>query len=83
MEIDVKELQQIVGENNVRNDPADLFVYGSDSSVHRAAASIVVRATNIEQVQKVTRYGATFLHFLKTIVHLNYQYNLMVKIKAN
>ena len=57
MEIDVKELQQIVGENNVRNDPADLFVYGSDSSVHRAAASIVVRATNIEQVQKVTRYA--------------------------
>ena len=55
--VDSKKLIDIVGVENVRDNPADLYVYGSDSSVHEAPAWIVVRPLNVEQVQDVTRYA--------------------------
>ena len=42
---DITKLKDIVGEANVRDNPADLYVYGSDSSVHEAPAWVVVRPT--------------------------------------
>jgi glycolate oxidase len=55
--INSKLLIDIVGKENVRDDPADRYVYGSDSSVHEAPAWVVVRPINIEQIQKVVRYA--------------------------
>lgn len=55
--VNLKIFEDIVGEENVRNDPADCYVYGSDSSVHEASAWIVVRPVNVEQVQKIVRYA--------------------------
>ncbi len=53
----IKQLQDIVGTDNIKNDIADLYVYGSDSSVHKALASVVVRPTTTEQVQAILRYA--------------------------
>jgi len=36
--VDTKRLIDIVGQENVRDNPADCYVYGSDSSVHEAPA---------------------------------------------
>jgi glycolate oxidase len=57
MEIDVERLKEIVGEKNVRDNIADLYVYGSDSSVHEANPSVVVRPETVEEVQKIVRYA--------------------------
>ena len=54
---DIKKLTDIVGEKNVLTDPADLLVYGSDSSVHESPAWIVVRPENIEQIQQVVKHA--------------------------
>ena len=56
-QIDLKKLSDIVGAENVRDDPADRYVYGSDSSVHEASAWVVVRPVTYEHVQKVIRYA--------------------------
>ena len=55
--IDIPRLENIVGEENVKTDPADLFVYGSDSSVHSARPWVVVRPENTEQVQQVMAFA--------------------------
>ncbi|MCP4116804.1 MAG: FAD-binding protein [Desulfobacteraceae bacterium] len=55
--IDVPRLKNIVGEENVKTDPADLYVYGSDSSVHSARPWVVVRPENAEQVQDIMVYA--------------------------
>jgi glycolate oxidase len=55
--INIEKLKQIVGENNVRDNKADLYVYGSDSSVHEAMAQVIVRPENTEQVQNIMRYA--------------------------
>jgi len=55
--IETEKLKNIVGEQNVRNDPADLYVYGSDSSVHEAPAWVVVRPETTEEIQKIVRYA--------------------------
>lgn len=57
MELDLEKLIKIVGKENVRSDPADLIVYGSDSSVHEAPATAVVRPENVEHVQEIVRYA--------------------------
>lgn len=57
MKIDIEKLIKIVGKVNVKSDPADLYVYGSDASVHESSASVVVKPTTIEQVQKIMRYA--------------------------
>ncbi len=46
--VDVQRLKEIVGEENVKDDKADLYVYGSDSSVHQAMPWVVVRPHTIE-----------------------------------
>ena len=55
--IDEKALIDIVGERNIKTDPSDLYVYGSDSSVHHAMPWAIVRPENTEQVQKIMRYA--------------------------
>ena len=54
---DVNELKETVGRENVRDDPADLYIYGSDSSVHESAAEVVVRPKTVEHVQKIMQYA--------------------------
>ena len=55
--VDVQRLKEIVGAENVKDDKADLYVYGSDSSVHQAMPWVVVRPHTIEEVQNVMRYA--------------------------
>ena len=55
--VESKVLRDIVGAENVLDNPADLYVYGSDSSVHEAPAWVVVRPKTAEQVQKIVRYA--------------------------
>lgn len=51
----IEKLKTIVGEENIKTDAADLYVYGSDSSVHSANADVVLRPETIEQVQAIAR----------------------------
>jgi len=55
--IEIGSLQKIVGENNVSDKVADLYVYGADASVHQALPSVVVRPKTIDHVQKIMRYA--------------------------
>jgi len=55
--VDIEKLKAIVGESNILCDPADLYVYGSDSSVHQAMPHAVARPQNTEQVQEIMRYA--------------------------
>jgi glycolate oxidase len=57
MKVDFKKLKSIVGEENVKDDPVDLYIYGTDSSVHGAPAWAVVRPQNILHVQEVVKYA--------------------------
>jgi glycolate oxidase len=59
MPVDVKKLQEIVGEENVRDTIADRYVYASDASVHRHLPDVVVRPNTTEEVQQVLRYANT------------------------
>ena len=54
---DVLRLKNIVGKKNVKTDPADLYIYGSDSSVHSARPWVVVRPENTEQVQEIMAFA--------------------------
>jgi len=36
MRVNIERLKNIVGEENVRDNIVDLYVYGSDASVHGA-----------------------------------------------
>ena len=53
----IDRLKEIVGENNVRDNEADRYVYGSDASVHEAMPQVIVRPENTEQVQELLRYA--------------------------
>lgn len=53
---DIAKLEAIVGAEHVRADPADLYVYGSDSSVHAALPAAVVRPGSVADVQALMRY---------------------------
>ncbi|RLB97859.1 MAG: 2-hydroxy-acid oxidase, partial [Deltaproteobacteria bacterium] len=55
--IDEPRLRNIVGEHNIKTDPSDLYIYGSDSSVHHAMPFVIVRPENTSQVQEVMRYA--------------------------
>jgi glycolate oxidase len=57
MRVDSERLRQIVGEDDIRDDPADLYIYGSDASVHEAMPWVVVRPKTIEEVQGIMRYA--------------------------
>jgi glycolate oxidase len=56
-QIDIPKLENIVGKDNVKSDPADLYIYGSDSSVHTAMPWAVVRPENTEHVQNIVKYA--------------------------
>lgn len=56
--VDEPRLREIVGEHNIKSDPSDLYVYGSDASVHHAMPWLVVRPENTEQVQKIMVYAS-------------------------
>ena len=53
MKIEMEKLKKIVGDKNVSDDIADLYVYASDASVHHAMPSAIVRPKTIEEVQKI------------------------------
>ncbi len=55
--IDIPRLKSIVGEKNVKTEPADLYIYGSDSSVHASKAWAVVRPGKTEEVQEIMRFA--------------------------
>lgn len=55
--IDEARLKDIVGEENLKTDPSDLYVFGSDSSVHHALPWAVVRPENTSQVQEIMKYA--------------------------
>ena len=55
--VGIERLKGIVGEENVKDNIADLYVYGSDSSVHEAMPWVVVRPHTIEEVQNIMRYA--------------------------
>ena len=57
MKLDVEKLKGILGEKNVSDSPADLYVYSSDASVHQAKPSVVIRPKTIDDVQQVMRYA--------------------------
>jgi glycolate oxidase len=55
--IDIDKLKSIVGAKNVLCEAADLYVYGSDSSVHEGKPQAIVRPENTGQVQSILRYA--------------------------
>jgi len=57
MKIDIKHLKSIVGEENITDDIADLYVYSSDASVHSKLPDVVVRPRNSKEVQEIMRYA--------------------------
>jgi glycolate oxidase len=57
MKIDIEELKKIVGEENVKDNIADLYVYSSDASVHSTLPDVVVRPNCSKEVQEIMRYA--------------------------
>jgi len=57
MNVDIEKLGSIVGEENVSDREADLYVYSSDASVHQARPNVVVRPGSTEEVQDIMRYA--------------------------
>lgn len=55
--LNIDKLKALVGKENVKDDPADLFIYGSDASVHAGTPWAVVRPQNTEQVQALMKYA--------------------------
>jgi len=55
--IDEAKLKDIVGERNIKTDPSDLYVYGSDSSVHHAMPWAIVKPETTEQIQNLMKYA--------------------------
>ena len=53
----VKRIKEIIGDKNVTSDPAELYVYGSDASVHQNLPTIVARPDTTEQIQKIMEYA--------------------------
>ena len=57
MNIDIKKLRDIFGEDNVSDNIADLYVYSSDASVHSKLPDVVVRPGSISEIQEILRYA--------------------------
>lgn len=57
MKVDIQHLKKIVGPENASDDVAELYIYGSDASVHQAMPDAVVRPGKTEEVQEVMRYA--------------------------
>ena len=84
MKIDMEKLKKIVGEKNVSDDIADLYVYGSDASVHHAMPSAVIRPKTIEDVQKIMNMQIQIRFLLspeaRALEHQGIQFQLMVAL---
>lgn len=57
MDVDKKILERIVGPENVSDDVSELYIYGSDASVHQAMPDMVVRPGKKEEVQEILKYA--------------------------
>ncbi len=57
MELDLGRLKSIVGEENVADNAAELFIYGGDASVHHSMPDVVIAPRSVEQVQKIAAYA--------------------------
>jgi len=57
MKIDIKLLKEIVDEENVTDNIADLYVYSSDASVHTKLPDVVIRPRKTEEIQKILKYA--------------------------
>jgi glycolate oxidase len=57
MKVDLDKLTKIVGPENIISDVADLYIYGTDASVHESLASAVIAPKTIEQIQAIVRYA--------------------------
>jgi len=57
MKIDIDKLKKIVGEENLRDNIADLYVYSSDASVHTSKPDVVLRPGSIKEVKEIMRYA--------------------------
>ncbi|MBN1754844.1 FAD-binding oxidoreductase [bacterium] len=55
--MDLSSLRGIVGEDNVRDNVAELYVYGADASVHQGLPGLVVKPHSIEQVSQIMAYA--------------------------
>ena len=55
--IDEARLREIVGERNIKTDPSDLYIYGTDSSVHHAMPGAIVKPETTSQVQGIMKYA--------------------------
>jgi glycolate oxidase len=51
----LEEIEGIVGKGNLAADPATMYVYGSDASIHHHAPEIVVRPGCTAEVSKLLR----------------------------
>ena len=56
-QIDEARLREIVGERNIKTDPSDLYIYGTDSSVHHAMPWAIVKPETTLQVQEIMKYA--------------------------
>jgi glycolate oxidase len=59
MKVDITKLKDIVGDENVTDNKADLYVYGSDASVHSKLPDAIVRPHTTKEIQKILRYANT------------------------
>lgn len=55
--IDEARLREIVGELNIKTNPSDLYIYGTDSSVHHAMPWVIVKPDTTSQVQEIMKYA--------------------------
>lgn len=55
--IDENFLESAVGPENFTTDPSDLYIYGSDSSVHHAMPWAVVKPKTVNHVQEIMKYA--------------------------
>ncbi|MCK4925819.1 FAD-binding protein [Candidatus Aerophobetes bacterium] len=53
----LEELRAVVGDENVSDDAADRYVYGSDASMHQSSPSVVVRPASAGEIQKILRFA--------------------------
>ncbi len=55
--IDEARLRELVGERNIKTDPSDLYIYGTDSSVHHAMPWAIVKPETTLQIQEIMKYA--------------------------
>ncbi|QLH75716.1 MAG: FAD-binding protein [Methanomassiliicoccales archaeon] len=51
----LRELRDIVGEDNVSTRVADLYTYGFDASIHHRSPDVVIRPRTTEEVSRVVK----------------------------